>query len=118
MPTSSWWTRCGPTSSFATWTQQWLGSANRTERWEAESDGASIPASQQPTPCRKRRQFVASIEVLTCFVSAQGETYGRPVCVSIDCKDAFLVADDVGNVGWRVSRTTHRVRQAHSAPKL
>jgi glucose/arabinose dehydrogenase len=43
------------------------------------------------------------IDVLTGFLSAQGQAYGRPVGVALDQKGALLVADDVGNVIWRVS---------------
>jgi glucose/arabinose dehydrogenase len=43
------------------------------------------------------------IDVLTGFLSATGDAYGRPVGVVIDRRGALLVADDVGNVIWRVS---------------
>lgn len=43
------------------------------------------------------------IDVLTGFVSAEGEALGRPVGVAIDKRGALLVADDVGNVIWRVT---------------
>ena len=43
------------------------------------------------------------IEVLTGFVSPEGEAYGRPVGVAFDKRGALLVADDVGNVIWRVT---------------
>jgi len=42
-------------------------------------------------------------DVLTGFVNAQGEALGRPVGVTIDRSGALLVADDVGNVVWRVT---------------
>jgi len=42
------------------------------------------------------------VEVLSGFVSAEGDAYGRPVGVAIDNRGALLVADDVGNVVWRV----------------
>jgi glucose/arabinose dehydrogenase len=45
----------------------------------------------------------APIEVLNGFVSAEGNAYGRPVGVAIDKHGALLVADDVGNVVWRVT---------------
>ena len=32
-----------------------------------------------------------------------GQAYGRPVGVALDQKGTLLVADDVGNVVWRVS---------------
>jgi glucose/arabinose dehydrogenase len=43
------------------------------------------------------------VEVLSGFVSADGKAYGRPVGVAIDKRGALLVADDVGNVIWRVA---------------
>ncbi len=43
------------------------------------------------------------LDVLTGFVNAEGVAYGRPVGVAIDRQGALLVADDVGNVVWRVS---------------
>jgi glucose/arabinose dehydrogenase len=43
------------------------------------------------------------VDVLTSFLSAEGKAYGRPVGVALDKHGALLVADDVGNVVWRVS---------------
>jgi glucose/arabinose dehydrogenase len=43
------------------------------------------------------------VDVLTGFVSPEGEALGRPVGVAIDAQGALLVADDVGNRIWRVS---------------
>ena len=43
------------------------------------------------------------IDVLAGFVSDEGKAYGRPVGVAMDKRGALLVADDVGNVIWRVS---------------
>ena len=43
-------------------------------------------------------------EVLSGFRGPQGEGYGRPVGVALDRRGGLLVADDVGNVVWRVSR--------------
>jgi glucose/arabinose dehydrogenase len=42
-------------------------------------------------------------EVLTGFLSDDGRAYGRPVGVAVDRRGALLVADDVGNVVWRVT---------------
>lgn len=42
-------------------------------------------------------------DVLTGFLSANDEALGRPVGVAIDKQGALLVADDVGNVVWRVT---------------
>ena len=43
------------------------------------------------------------VEVLTGFVDRAGNALGRPVGVAVDRRGALLVADDVGNVIWRVS---------------
>ncbi len=45
----------------------------------------------------------APIEVLSGFLSPDGDAYGRPVGVALDKQGALLVADDVGNIVWRVS---------------
>ena len=42
-------------------------------------------------------------DVLSGFLSQAGEAMGRPVGVAVDARGALLVADDVGNVIWRVS---------------
>ena len=43
------------------------------------------------------------MDVLTGFLSVEGDAMGRPVGVAIDKRGALLVADDVGNIVWRVS---------------
>jgi glucose/arabinose dehydrogenase len=43
------------------------------------------------------------IDVLTGFVNKDGDAHGRPVGVEMDKMGALLVADDVGNVVWRVT---------------
>jgi glucose/arabinose dehydrogenase len=43
------------------------------------------------------------VDVLTGFLSDSGDAWGRPVGVALDKTGALLVADDVGNVVWRVS---------------
>ena len=43
------------------------------------------------------------VDVLAGFVSPEGHAYGRPVGVAIDKRGGLLVADDVGNVIWRVA---------------
>lgn len=44
------------------------------------------------------------VDVLTGFLSADEKAQGRPVGVALDKGGALLVADDVGNTVWRVSR--------------
>jgi glucose/arabinose dehydrogenase len=43
------------------------------------------------------------VDVLTGFVRENGDAMGRPVGVAIDGRGALLVADDAGNVIWRVA---------------
>jgi glucose/arabinose dehydrogenase len=43
------------------------------------------------------------VDFLAGFVSDDGKAWGRPVGVVIDKAGAVLVADDVGNVVWRVA---------------
>jgi len=44
------------------------------------------------------------VDVLTGFLTADEKAQGRPVGVALDKNGALLVADDVGNAVWRVSR--------------
>jgi glucose/arabinose dehydrogenase len=46
---------------------------------------------------------VKPVDVLTGFLNKDGEAQGRPVGVITDRTGGLLVADDVGNVIWRVS---------------
>lgn len=48
------------------------------------------------------------VDVLTGFVRENGDAMGRPVGVAIDKAGALLVADDIGNVVWRVTRAQSR----------
>jgi glucose/arabinose dehydrogenase len=42
-------------------------------------------------------------DVLSGFVDGDGHALGRPVGVAVDRAGALLVADDVGDVVWRVT---------------
>jgi glucose/arabinose dehydrogenase len=44
------------------------------------------------------------VDVLTGFLTADGKAQGRPVGVALDKDGALLVADDVGNTVWRVTK--------------
>ena len=48
------------------------------------------------------------VDVLTGFLSGEGNAFGRPVGVALDKKGALLVADDVGNIVWRVAAAPAR----------
>jgi glucose/arabinose dehydrogenase len=41
--------------------------------------------------------------VLTGFLGKDGHAYGRPVGVAVDKTGAILLADDVGNIVWRIT---------------
>jgi glucose/arabinose dehydrogenase len=55
-------------------------------------------------PFRDGKPSGQPVDVLSGFRSDQGDAYGRPVGVAIDKHGALLVADDVGNVIWRVTK--------------
>ncbi|WP_261935090.1 PQQ-dependent sugar dehydrogenase [Sphingomonas bisphenolicum] len=42
-------------------------------------------------------------DVVTGFVAADGKALGRPVGLAVDRAGALLIADDLGNVVWRVT---------------
>jgi len=44
------------------------------------------------------------VDLLTGFLDSDGKAMGRPVGVVNDQRGGVLVADDVGNVVWRVSK--------------
>jgi len=41
--------------------------------------------------------------VLTGFLGKDEHAYGRPVGVAVDRTGAILLADDVGNIVWRIT---------------
>jgi glucose/arabinose dehydrogenase len=54
-------------------------------------------------PFRDGKPSGPPIDVLTGFIDDDGNARGRPVGVAVDKAGALLVADDVGNVIWRVT---------------
>jgi glucose/arabinose dehydrogenase len=44
------------------------------------------------------------VDLLTGFLDSDAKAMGRPVGVANDRRGGVLVADDVGNVVWRVSK--------------
>ena len=54
-------------------------------------------------PFQSGKPVTPPLEVLTGFLDKDGNARGRPVGVEIDQNGALLVADDVGNIIWRVS---------------
>ena len=55
-------------------------------------------------PFRDGKPSGQPVPVLEGFLDEKGNAYGRPVGVAIDKRGELLVADDVGNVIWRVTR--------------
>ncbi len=54
-------------------------------------------------PMRSGKPYGKPEEFLGGFLDADGNAQGRPAGMAIDSTGALLVADDVGNVIWRVS---------------
>ena len=54
-------------------------------------------------PFRDGKPAGLPLDLLGGFLSPAGDALGRPVGVAVDRRGALLVADDVGNVVWRVS---------------
>jgi len=50
-----------------------------------------------------RPSGAAPLDLLTGFLDEAGQAYGRPVGLAVDRQGGLLVADDVGNVVWRVT---------------
>lgn len=67
-------------------------------------------------PFREGKPFGEPIDVLTGFLSADGDAFGRPVGVVLDKKAALLVADDVGNVIWRVAPSAKTSSSSRTPP--
>jgi len=62
-------------------------------------------------PFKEDKPFGDPFDVLTGFLSAGGDAFGRPVGVALDKQAALLVADDVGNIVWRVTASPHGSRR-------
>ncbi|MCQ4296871.1 sorbosone dehydrogenase family protein [Pseudomonas stutzeri] len=56
-------------------------------------------------PFRDGRPAGEPIDFATGFRTDDGKTRGRPVGVTVDPRGALIVADDLANVVWRVTRT-------------
>jgi glucose/arabinose dehydrogenase len=54
-------------------------------------------------PFAEGRPSGSPVDVLTGFVTPDGDAMGRPVGVAVDRRGGLLVADDVGNTVWRVT---------------
>ncbi|CAN7195332.1 PQQ-dependent sugar dehydrogenase [Massilia sp. LjRoot122] len=54
-------------------------------------------------PFKEGKPAGKPVDILTGFVDKNGDALGRPVGVAVSKQGAILVADDVGNVIWRVT---------------
>ncbi len=57
-------------------------------------------------PFAQGRPTGAKLDFLTGFLGPDQQAFGRPVGVALDARGALLVADDVGNVVWRVAHAS------------
>ena len=55
-------------------------------------------------PFSDGRPSGSPIDFVTGFRTEDGKTLGRPVGVTVDPRGALIVADDLANIVWRVSR--------------
>ncbi len=58
-----------------------------------------VPFADNGFPVRDAKP----VDVVTGFLNADGKAQGRPVGVIADATGAMLIADDVGNVIWRIA---------------
>ena len=56
-------------------------------------------------------KFLLVNALVVLALGARGEMATLPVCVAIDRQGALLVADDAGNVVWRVTAAEPQGRQ-------
>jgi len=66
-------------------------------------------------PFRDGRPNGPPQDVITGFLTRDGRAQGRPVGVTLDHTGALLVADDVGNVVWRVTAAARPTTVAANA---
>ena len=65
-------------------------------------------------PFTQGRPSGPPVDVLTGFLNARHQAMGRPVGVAVDKRGDLLVADDVGNTIWRVTRALHAATAANT----
>lgn len=64
-------------------------------------------------PFENGRPSGMPLDVLTDFLNNKDEAQGRPVGVLVDRKGDLLVADDVGNKVWRVTRSPENTHHSN-----
>lgn len=77
-------------------------------------------ANGRPAVTRDKDGKVTSglpVDVLTGFLSAEGDARGRPADVAVDSRGALLVTDDVGGMVWRVSNPQARPKPVETASR-
>ncbi|MGK7870223.1 PQQ-dependent sugar dehydrogenase [Falsiroseomonas sp. E2-1-a20] len=66
----------------------------------------SVPSGYKVVfvPFRDGRPSGEPVDFATGFLNAEGNARGRPVGVTVDPRGALIVADDLSNIVWRISR--------------
>ncbi|MGG5886061.1 PQQ-dependent sugar dehydrogenase [Falsiroseomonas sp. HC035] len=66
----------------------------------------SVPSGYKVVfvPFRDGRPSGEPVDFATGFLNAEGNARGRPVGVTLDPRGALIVADDLSNTVWRISR--------------
>jgi len=81
---------------------RWPVSAGTGAQPQLPAPSTSLLPTVHIAPARGRPSGMP-LDVLDGFLTPDGDASGRPVGVAIDRQGALLVADDVGNVVWRVT---------------
>jgi len=73
---------------------------------EHDSWNRSVPVGYKVSfvPFRDGRPAGQPVDFISGFLGADGKTRGRPVGVTVDPRGALIVADDLSNTIWRVTR--------------
>ena len=58
------------------------------------------------------------VDFVTGFLGENGKARGRPVGVAVDPRGALLIADDLGNTIWRVTRTDASAAATAASPQV
>ncbi len=58
------------------------------------------------------------VDFVTGFLGENGKARGRPVGVAVDPRGALLIADDLGNTIWRVTRTDAPAAATTASPQV
>ena len=97
------WQRSGSLSPTPPWVP---GFANGAFVGEHGSWNRTVPVGYKVifVPFQNDKPTDKPVEFVSGFLDGAGKTRGRPVGVTVDPRGALLIADDVSNAIWRVTK--------------